>query len=188
MDKNSDGSKQPVPVSSLLITIIMDVIIFALWWFRFENAEDSELLKEIPSMIGSLVALSALILGTTVVRSSTFLSKNKGTKFYPKKYGEKKLNSILSELEKNYPEDFTEITMVVKELQYNQHRIETNEYFYYVFILQESDWNFLKVWNDFNYYAPQRSELGKRAKYYLRLEKYIYKRVYDLYIQIKAAK
>ena len=56
---------------------------------------------------------------------------------------------------------------------------EESKYWKLVFYLQESDINFLMVWNDFNFYFDKSMKWAWNSKYFDEVRKYVYMKVYQ---------
>lgn len=68
----------------------------------------------------------------------------------------------------NYPEIVNAIDNLIKK----------NEYFPTVFKLQKTNIDFVKIWNDYNYYAPGHKK-EKDLIYYMDIEKAVFCMIYN---------
>jgi len=186
MDNNTgsttDSSKPSVNICTVVIVLLIDVALIYIWWklvFSYSSDPYPIILNGIPSMLGSLVAFSAIVFGINVVNKG--ILNRGGTVFYTKKYGYKELNSILSDYD-NYS-DYENVKKTIKELIIRRSPIEFDSpYFDCVYELQgKDDENFKKVWNDYNYYFNKKPMLKSEERYLKRLEKYVFIKVYETY-------
>ncbi len=180
-----NANKLAVPFWTIIIVVTIDAILLVAWCFcvyKYMPCPTSFIIENIPNVIGTLISFSLGVFGVTSVNRGVF-SKG-GTKYYPRAFGEKKLNDILNGYietcdENTYHKVQDKIADLLKPMEgYQNHSL----YFKYVFQLLDSDWDFAKVWNDFNYYGAKIHPSDKDKEYLYKLRKYIYNKVYQLHI------
>lgn len=184
MDRTNDVKKNTVTIPMLIVMVAINTIISIAWalgiW-NYSNTYKGNILTiflGIPNLLCNLATFSLAIFGITIAKKGVF--DKGGTEYYPTCYGENKLNNILAETD-NY-NDYEEVLKIIsKLLNYKSSNTSQNEYFMYVFILQKTSDDFVKVWNDYNYYSPQNVQ-NLNNDYYKRLEKHIFVKVYEAYI------
>ncbi|EJE7236615.1 hypothetical protein M5L40_003633 [Clostridium botulinum] len=183
MDKTTDAKSNVVTSNMLTLVLVIDIIVSIIWGFAGWNYSNSykenifRIMHGIPDLLNNLAAFSAVIFGITIVRVGIFTKG--GTEYYPQKYGYRKLKNIIDKY--NEYENYDEVAKTINKLLKPRSKNQFNsEYFDFVNILQETSPDFNNVWNDFNYYSSIKNKKNVK-KYYEKLKKYIYIRVYEEY-------
>lgn len=180
INKETNASEQVIAISKLIIISILILgLPFILWTIGFIFKDKPNILFKIflrlPEYFNNMSILYATLLGMTIVRNGAF---QKGTKYYPTKYGKWKLAKIienccnLSEMDKKNL--FKQFDIINKpQDDYN------NKYFQLVNDLQKQNADFKMVWNDFNYYSSINKPSKSQIEYMNKIRIYIYKTVID---------
>ena len=177
MTEKTDGEKKLVTIGTiitlLLVAIIISIII-QIPYHYITGANIKECFEFTETLFRTIVLTEIGILGLNIVSTRKQFSK-----FYKKGYGQKKLNYIMKPL----IEEFTGQEKYEAVINYINELIKKDEYFNKVYILQDLDFDFVKLWNDFNYY--QQSINSKNKKYWFDLKKCIYIKLYKQFCETK---
>ena len=172
MSQPTTDNFQKSEVSSLMIggIVLIDFIIIMVWSLCYIYYKDDigYVLEKLPDIIQTLLLLDTFICGLKIVHSDVF--NKKGTQYYTKPYGKRRIQKIISKFSdlNNYPEIVNAIDNLIKK----------NEYFPTVFKLQKTNIDFVKIWNDYNYYAPGHKK-EKDLIYYMDIEKAVFCMIYN---------
>ena len=182
MDRNrtNDAVKKGVSCGTVLVVLLIDLFIGILWIIGINNTDKNSnfytILRDTPDLLRNLSTFSVAIFGVTIVRKGIF--DKGGTKYYPTSCGKNKLGNIIGEYNE-YP-NYSEVVEVISELlvPYSEDPFDCR-YFQYVYKLQKIDDDFVKVWNDYNFYSAKEMKKPEDRKYLKQLEKYIFIKIYN---------
>lgn len=163
---------------TIIVVFIVDVALLILWALSFLKGRCLDwkvLFRELPPILRDLATLTAAFFGIVAAQRGFF--NRGGTPYYTWKYGERKLKKILDGLTEKTP--YAIIADTVHAMLGHDDNSQANEYFKYVFRLQKTDIDFVKVWRDYNYYDAIVEKTDKDLNYMNRLERYIYTKVYQ---------
>jgi hypothetical protein len=176
MEKTDDSKKDGVSFKMLYTVLMINVLILIFWAISYINESNFilSIFSNLPSVLADLATLDITIFGINIIRKGIF-SKG-GTKYYPKKIGEKKLRNVVNVYDNydSYPNIIDEIEVLLSK----KNNFDS-EYFKYVYRLQKKDAEFSRVWNDYNFYSSKEILSIKEKKYFDKLEKYIFIKVVD---------
>ena len=162
---NTDGEKPLITTCTICLIIIASFVLSICIQFPYHYKADVTLKDcfEFASTLFSIFSFTAIgCLGLNIAGI-----RKKGSKYYPKAYGKRKLDTVIKSILKNYQEE-EKYKNVVKYVN----SLSKEEYFEKVYILQSFDFEFVMLWNDFNFY--QNSKNLKKQKYWFDLRKCIY--------------
>lgn len=189
MSELTETSKKGLKTRNIIIiTLLAFVLPFSLWSVGyFKTSVDSNIFtyfKKLPGIIGNLSTLYAAVLGIEVVKSGVF------SKWYPKSYGERKLNKILKDHKPLSTEKYVLLENYIHQLNQpgnspsNQPQEKfKNEYYQCVYKLQDKSFDFRMAWNDFNFYSHIAVPTKREMAYLKRLREYVYVEVQKLHME-----
>ena len=182
IEENTSDQKGLKVIHLVVVSIVGFIIPLGLWTVGYFNICTANNIysyfKDLPDFIEKISPFLAALFGLEVVISGVF---TKGTPWYPKKHGKRKLKNILSKYKFiKSPYEYAELKDFIDML--NQPKDDfNNQYYQCVYILQETSTDFKMVWNDFNFYnsiiAPSKEEIN----YLNQVRQYIYKEIKTLY-------
>ncbi|SHM63668.1 hypothetical protein SAMN02746066_02707 [Anaerosporobacter mobilis DSM 15930] len=183
MHKEIEG-KIIISKTLILLVIFIDIVILSIWTYICLSSDKGVILfvENFPTLLGSIVALSATIFGVTTVKSGLFNNGKGGTPYYPKKNKQKDIDKIILSFlirEDVKKIDYDIIRNKVNHLLSNKiHTENESSYWENVYLLQQNSEEFKLIWNDYNYYSEKVKKSKNDIEYISRLEKYIYYCVY----------
>lgn len=140
----------------------------------------TEALDSFQPWVNSLFALSGIVVGGVYVNDKVTKTHKGGTGYYPFKYR----NSDMEQMIKSYNDKYTkEAHRKAAEFVVAKLDGEPQLYWGKVFLLQETDEDFVKVWNDYNFYANKNLKRDEDLCYFFDLKRYVFMHVYNECIQ-----
>lgn len=125
----------------------------------------------------SYVTLFCAYIGGKFVYERGRENKAGGTKYYPSKYGKRKLGKMIDNYNEQYDDEiYNKAALFVSKIAKQRH----DDYMNIVCTLQ-LDADFKKVWNDFNYYYGMDEKRREDDQYFQSVRRYIYLHVYNEY-------
>lgn len=186
--KTTDGEKKIVFSSNVLWSfLIISIMLFFLVGVLYFNHFCVDELNNFQPWVENLVGILLVFVGGVYVKTSYEKSRKGGTKYYPFKYRTPDLEKKMTEYCKNY----TELQQAVAIGQIHQwvgSEATGDKYWKTVFYLQDVDNDFIKAWNDFNFYDNMKLKKESDLNYFLLVKKYVYLRVYEAYTKIAEEK
>ena len=188
LNQTTDGMKKIVFSSKVLGTflIVSIMLIFLVGVLYFNHLFVDEL-NNFQPWVANLVGISLVCVGGVYVNTSYEKSRKGGTRYYRFKYRCAELENSMTK----YCERFTELQRAeIRDVIYQWVRNEESreKYWNTVFYLQDVDNEFIKAWNDFNYYDNMKLRKESDLNYFSLVENYVYLRVYETYKKISDGK
>lgn len=185
MESTTNGEKKVVTLTMILTVCVIDIIISIVWGFGIWDYSHSwiknilTILGGIPGLLSNVSTFSAAIFGIIAAWNGAF---NKGgTKYYTYKYGYRKLKKIVDKYNTYANYDKVVDTIINILLVTKASNSPKTVYYNCVDRLLILDEDFKKVWNDFNYYHDAIKISASVQKYYDKLEKCVFIKVYEKY-------
>ena len=168
--ENSDGEKPMITKCTISIIIIASLVLSILIQFPYHCIANATLKDcfEFSASLFSTFSLAVIgCLGLNIVSIRKQVSK-----YYPRAYGKRKLDAVIKSILIDFQEKekYDEVVKYVTSLS-------QDIYFEKVFFLQSVDFDFVMLWNDFNFY--QNSGNLKKQKYRFDLQKCIYIKLFQ---------
>lgn len=173
MEQPTTDSTKTVKLTpcELIMLIIFDIAIILIAKYSNGILTINAILSDLPNLLGNISAFNVFIFGIKISREGAFTNGKSGTKYYPREYGRKKLKDIILRNTSNI--DYSDILDKIDILT------KTEKYFDIVFKLQKMSVDFIKLWNDYNYYAAIDKKNDKQFEYYKEIEKAVFSMVYE---------
>lgn len=176
----SDATLKPA-ISIVGLKVIMSLAslgVIIVGFILYKQSEDIVAFFEaFQPWVHSYVTLFCAYIGGKFVYERGRESKTGGTKYYPSKYGKRKLGEMIDKYNENYDDEtYNKAELFVSAIANRQH----DDYLNMVYTLQ-LDADFKKVWNDFNYYYGMDEKRREDNPYFRSVRKYIYLHVYNKY-------
>ena len=193
MERESKENPKFIPSHYWVVGAIIAIFVISLWSFcmykTFGNFQQA--LTTLPTMIGSIGAVYVAIMGGIGAGNGAFSSlrnlRKGGTPYYSTRYGPWRLRKVINKFDDVSEEAMLNKVLLITKLQdrdVNGNKVVSNKhnsiYSNCVYCLQQSDFDFLRVWNDFNYYGAIVSKSRRVRRYCFRLEKYIHCRILQI--------
>ena len=176
----SDATLKPA-ISIVGLNVIMffasaGVIIVGVILYK-KSTDTVAFFKAFQPWVHSYVTLFCAYIGGKFVYERGRESKTGGTKYYPSKYGKRKLGEMIDKYNENYDDEiYNRAALFVSDIANRRH----DDYLNMVYTLQ-LDADFKKVWNDFNYYYGMDEKRREDDPYFRSVRRYIYLHVYNKY-------
>lgn len=155
-------------VSGILLSI--SLILSLLFFFGTEKMKET-----INFFISTIKIFSPIFLGLITVE----VVKNypiRNNPYFPTHTRKKNIKKIINKYDKKNEEFKETVFPFIKNLQNEKYRKYTND-------LQELDLEFLKLWNDFNYFSIRPNLKDK--EFFFKLQRAVYFKVYEYGISLK---
>lgn len=183
-EKTTDGGKKFMFSSKTLRNgLIISVVILVIVGICYLNQFHVEELNNFQPWVENFVGILLVFVGGVYVKTSYEKSRKGGTRYYQYKYRTSKLEKSMIE----YCNQFTESQQteaIGKIHQWVGSEEDREKYWKTVFYLQVEDKEFVKGWNDFNYYENMKLSKESNLDYFLLVRKYVYLKVYETYNEI----
>lgn len=166
--KNCYSEKVPITNEdlrkSLFLGICISAIGVSIYGILFCKNDFSKLFEYTPNIFSAVFTIVFGYLGIEIVRN----------RFYSSKYGRRKLKKILEPLIKKYENSNPQ---VINQYIENLLKDKGKDYFSTVYQLQSIDSDFIKIWNDFNYFFHTTRK--KEKVYWEELKNCVYIKIYE---------
>ncbi len=133
-------------------------------------------IQTMASWVQNFLVLVVAIIGGTYIKNEYAKTIKGGTPYYKYQYRTLDNEQIFQE----YCDQFSELDKL-KSYQWLEKEEGNTNYWNIVFYLQEMDNNFVKAWNDFNYYNSKKMRKESDFRYFLLVQNYVYIKVYNTY-------
>ena len=176
LNLSTNAKKLYITRRTYWLVIVFDIVIFYLCASGYLLGPGlGAMMKDMPDIFGGLAVFSSAVFVFPILRKGGF---GKGeTEYFPNKYGKRKLENIIGKYD--VYEDYPKVARKIYELSHSGSGDDfRNTYFQYVFELQATSEDFVKVWNDYNYYFQIGNKKVMNDRYFKRLEKYVFIEVY----------
>lgn len=179
-DKKLETGNGVTPlVSRKILSIVkwVSIVVFVVVFILCVMGVYTCFLEHIQTWVNTLaIIFAAYVGGAYIMDTSQKDSKKAGKNFYSESYRSCSLSKMIKDYNKKYDKDVHE-----KAAEYVVDLLQSEELKYWklVFYLQESDIDFLKVWNDFNFYFNKSMKWAWNSKYFDEVRKYVYMKVYQ---------
>ena len=182
--KMNDGQKKIVVSDTMLrVFLIVSVCILVIVGILYSNKMYVDFLNNVEPWIECFVGVLLVVVGGVYVNTKYVKSRKGGTKYYKFEYRKPELEKNLSA----YCDKFSESKKMraIKHIhQWVSDEKTRNNYWNTVFYLQDIDGEFIKAWNDFNFYENKLLKKEADLDYYILVKNYIYIKVYYTYKKI----
>lgn len=134
-------------------------------------------LQNIQTWVNTLaIVFASYVGGAYVIDIPQKDSEETGNHYYTEAYRSRSLIKVI----KNYNGQYDEKQHgIAAECVVDMIQNEDQKYWKLVFYLQESDINFLRVWNDFNFYFKRSKKRAWNYEYFDMVRRYVYMKVYQ---------
>lgn len=179
-EKRVDATDRVTPlVSRKALSIVkwISIVVFAVVFILSARGLYVCFLERIQTWVNTLaIIFAAYVGGAYIIDTSKKDGEKVGKKLYSKSNRSRSLIKEINDYNEKYDKDAHEkAAEYVVDLVKN----EESKYWKLVFYLQESDINFLMVWNDFNFYFDKSMKWAWNSKYFDEVRKYVYMKVYQ---------
>ena len=179
-EKSVDATDRVTPlVSRKTLSIVkwISIVVFAVVFILSARGLYVCFLERIQTWVNTLaIIFAAYVGGAYIIDTSKKDGEKVGKKLYSKSNRSRSLIKEINDYNEKYDKDAHEkAAEYVVDLVKN----EESKYWKLVFYLQESDINFLMVWNDFNFYFDKSMKWAWNSKYFDEVRKYVYMKVYQ---------
>lgn len=179
-EKRVDATDRVTPlVSRKTLSIVkwISIVMFAVVFILSARGLYVCFLERIQTWVNTLaIIFAAYVGGAYIIDTSKKDGEKVGKKLYSKSNRSRSLIKEINDYNEKYDKDAHEkAAEYVVDLVKN----EESKYWKLVFYLQESDINFLMVWNDFNFYFDKSMKWAWNSKYFDEVRKYVYMKVYQ---------
>lgn len=167
MNEDENNSKTiVVSKSTIIISILVFILLIIIAIFSYKKFNKDFVEFIINTSIG-LITLIIAFFGVNILKNYPI----KDNPYYPYHYSKSEINKIIKKYNKDNKEYSDKIYPFIKQL------MDDDKYFEKIDFLQNTSLDFIKIWNDFNYYNSRPSKENK--EYLFKIQKTINSMIYE---------